>query len=930
MFSSLETALLKDSINRGTVGDDILKSLEDRKIEVVENAKVVAREVETPAPSPSPTYEKVEPNSQPSAFENSGAVEIVPTPNSRKTSVMLLSVFSVIVLCSTFSMYFYYLHRLRILAKDDFSYNRPGIAENAFLTDIDDDRFNENRLDWDPMTSMRSLAVSALGDEPDLIRDSYDEKVRRTSLDMAKDDDANTTSSSISDVNTRKGIEGKLFGNESMHPFRDFEQRSDRRKSMQCNDVEEPLGERMMSKQSKHNDSLGSFDERIRKKQQSKDDDHVSNGFRLMSSTHQKIGSDSSFEDRLKSKLSIESTRESKLKGTDHNSTISDCSYEERLRSKLLQDNAHSESGTNYQELSSDYPPYGRAISQYSFEDRLRAKFSRDDLSAPSCDWHRTLTSVKSMNQHTQRKVDYSPDIPSNISFSQHSKSHSRDGSIDSFDNRILKKLSSDSIHTSGAMNQSSTSIDSFDERIRRKFESNKSLPSRASIAKYDKSLHENSPVGGEIFSADSFVERIRRKLSQEDDDALPISRHSRVSSLDSINSRIQRKLVEFNRDDSSVRSRDNLDFRKSAAGNSYEERIQQKLVRQNAETSFTDTHKKIAPTNSIDKHMQRKLHEPNQDIPSHLSIAKHDETSVNSKDISTFEGRVQQKLARELGQVRSTNRDQSLTQVKLMDERLKRKIESSYDNPSLASINHGKSSSRDSSVDSLDARIKQKISHQVTKVLSGNDAQKMTDSVERKIHQRLSRGDTRAPSDHRIQGILSVDSMDVLKSAIDGRKRYTSNSPEDTYERRLIRKLQESSLRLSQHSATEQMESSLTTDDSRLEDCSSIDSQSFTFGKQAHRKMSSRVSAQAQEVESFEAKLQKKLPYHNAELDTITNIDNAFKITLERKLAQSRQTGKKHVSESTVEISSAPAKSKLDDLDKQISRKLEISSLTG
>jgi hypothetical protein len=93
---------------------------------------------------------------------------------------------------------------------------------------------------------------------------------------------------------------------------------------------------------------------------------------------------------------------------------------------------------------------------------------------------------------------------------------------------------------------------------------------------------------------------------------------------------------------------------------------------------------------------------------------------------------------------------------------------------------------------------------------------------------------------------------------------------------------------------------------------------------------MSSHVSSQSQAVDSFEAKLQKKLSNHNAELGTITNMDNSFKIALERKLAQSRQAGKKHESESPVEITSASAKSKLDVLDTQIRRKLEISSSSG
>jgi hypothetical protein len=125
-------------------------------------------------------------------------------------------------------------------------------------------------------------------------------------------------------------------------------------------------------------------------------------------------------------------------------------------------------------------------------------------------------------------------------------------------------------------------------------------------------------------------------------------------------------------------------------------------------------------------------------------------------------------------------------------------------------------------------------------------------------------------------------------------------------------------------------MESSLSTDGATLEVSPSIDSQLFTFGQKTQRKMSNHVSAQSQAVDSFEAKLQKKLSNHNAELGTITNTDNSFKIALERKLAQSRQGGKKHELESPVEISLASAKSKLDVLDTQIRRKLENSSSSG
>eukprot|EP00804_Cyclotella_cryptica_P011504 CCRYP_017068-RC/>CCRYP_017068-RC protein AED:0.01 eAED:0.01 QI:2073/1/1/1/1/0.8/5/675/1069 len=916
--------LIEDSINRGTVGDDILKSLQDRQIEAVQYANVVASEVETPSPTSSPTYEQVKPNSLPSASEEVGTEEMTePTLNSRKTSVILVAMLSLVVLCSTFSMYFHYLRHLRVLAKDDYSTDNSEIARNALMTDGNNDRFNDNRLDWGPSSSMRSLTVSALGDEPDLIPHSYDERVRRTSLGVSKDDDANTTSSTISDVNSRNGTEDKFIGSESMNRLRAFERRADLQKITQSDDFKEHFSEPISSKQMNLNDNLDSFDERTKKKLRPRDGDLAPVDTKKTSSAYQNMSSDSSFEDRLKSKLSMDDSRENKMQGNDHKSTNSEGSFDARLRSKLFQDDALSVSG-NSQRLYR-----GRNDPQYLFESRLRVKFTKDESKSPSGDRHKITTSLQSMNDEMLRKLDASPDIPSDISFAPHRKSDSRDSSLDSFDKGIHKKLSSDDFHISSvAMNQSMTSINSFEERLRRKFEASPAIPSDLTYSKYDETSPKISSVGGKDLLDDSFAKRIRRKLSKENVGQLPTSRHQKLTSMDSTNAQIQRK--QSNHDDSSIRPRDSFAFKKSVSRNTFEERIQQKLAQESAEALFVDSPNGITSSDPMDIHIQRKLRELHQGIPSDTSITKNAESSVDSRDSFTFEERIQQKLARKLARASSINSDPLIIQANIADERLERKLKSNNDDRSDASAKHSKNSSRENSVDLFDTRINQKIPQHVIQALSADFPQKTSDTIEQIVQQRHFRSDTKPPSDGRVQGMTYTEAMDSRESNMNIRQKYSDNLDSDTYELRLLRKLHESSSNLSQHTTEERIESKLSTDAARFEGSPSRETQLFTFDEKMQKNMSTHESAQSRVANSFEAKLRQKLTSHNAQLGSSANIDDSFKIRLERKLAQSRQEGEKYVLESPVDGSPASTESIFDDLDQKFKRKLASSSSSG
>jgi hypothetical protein len=831
--------------------------LKERDISIVENAQIEASTIETPAPTPAPTFEN--------APINAATVGTVTTlSQSSSTGTVLAVVFSLIVLCSTLAMYFYYVRVVKFNPpKDDFSYSYDDSAIEPSLLSEDDV--------YDRKMSMKSLTSSVLDDEP------YD------------DEYATST--------TRSSGESPMLDTKSKNRLQAFERR------LQSSALSGEFSGQVSENQRRMNRSLEAFDDRIQRRQDELNASQTSK---------------SSFEDRIRKKMSQEN-------GSLHKSSDSVGSFDERLKAKLAGDGRNRDSNLHRSTESMDSfdmrlqakiagdkgrTHHRSSDSVDSFDERLRAKIARDDPTSKSDAGFRRIESTEILSSFDERlkaKLGRAK-IPLDVSFSNEIKSSGSVTSVDSFEDRIERKLGSASGHGSNAQkvgarmsssaiedkvqkklaqnevpqqvqlkhSASMSSVDSFEDRIRQKLAREgaaSSAPSDASDSRVNvqrmtssramedrinQKLAKNNSTRGSMSSVDSFEERIQKKLNQNSG-AVPSSiageRGAGMQRMTSANAmdRIQSKIAQ---NDNAVPSRKLKSARSVSSMDSYEERIRQKLAKANADDqkpgaqSVTSTFESrisqkmsqdrasgskqvmnsssasVSSVSSFEDRIQQKLAQ-NSAAGTTPSIAVAQKSGLQSIAPGSFESRIAQKMSQDRATGSKHERSSSTASVSSIgsfEDRIQQKLarnSAAGTTPSIAvaqkpgvqsiapglfesriaqkmtqdratGSKHERSSSNASvsSIGSFEDRIQKKLSQEGSAATTRPTTQKQSsmDSFEGRIQQKMGGNDA------KYQRMSSVDTMDALKSNIYRRQKTSDSSQSNDFESRIQRKLQQSS----------------------------------------------------------------------------------------------------------------------------------------
>lgn len=805
------------------------KSLEERDVEIVENAIVEAKTAETPAPTSSPTYDQEE-----RAPPNVGTIETISSspPNA---SVIVGVVFAIIVLCCTLAMYMYYLFYLHT-AKNRPEYDSYGEYEFEPSLLIQDEHINH--IEWDPI-KRNSITISNFSDEPDSIPDMKKDFCKPFEITT---DDANTTSSTISDLQTGVG-EGMII-NESMIRFNAFDNRVQHQNHGLPADFEEQVRQKIKSKE-----------KRIELNARENDFDNS-------------LNSHDSFEARLRSKLvedlhhsHVESRIRSKLGRENPKSSYADRdTVDMRVQRKL---GSYSEIPLNIKDGSVDS----------SFEKRLRKNLSHDGENASSNVLGQSMTSVDSLNERIQQKIPRDSLVAST-------------SSLEDFDARIQRKIEESSVQ-GGSTSSKGRSISSKHNPLKDAQDMQERIRLKLSEGNGGKSSSANAAPSS------SMQERIRQKLAHGTQ-LSPLARSDvarpgiqNMPSNSTMQDKIMRKLSQNGVDSLSAAERPVVE--KLSSINHMEHRIQEKLARDSSPSHSADVQRSVVQKTSSMYIMEQRIREKlsqdsGQTPPSSIDVPRPGFQQTSS--VRLMEQRIQEKLTGENNKPFTSRNEQrprveKMTSTNNVMQRVQEKLARDSSNTSLSSsFNADKTGAQQAlstgtrdvgrpgvqkmSSSSMTQRTQAKMAQNDAQFAAATSADGQEPGAQNMsswscIEQHITKGrpmaEAHALSSDSSNTFERVDSMDLLESNTLSRKQSTTSR--DSFELKLISKLHQSALHLS-HGAPEDILAG-----SRLESKPPKQSRPFTFDPNLQRKAgpseNETLKSQTDSAISFTTKLQRK-----------------------------------------------------------------------
>jgi len=769
--------IIEDSINRGAVAKEMKEDLAEREIAVVENAVAEAKTVQTPAPTPYPTSVESESDADPTVFGEAGTSEILSSSRNT-TGTVLAVVFSLIVLFTTFGMYFYYVYFIRVAPKDDYSeysYSEDEYYDEPSLLDDDVYKDEERRMSMNMESLAPAAATHIFDDYKKRVEqrsnlnngDDYDERVRRKSL-LTNDDGYNERvrrkSSLIipynNDDDESSNDEKMIIDIESMRRLRTFES------NLTDSFIDHPELENQQN-------TTQSIDKRIKRSFGPVEEDEVSHQSRQRSID--------SLDEKIRKKMGYVRGR-SKKNGALDRSMKSVDSFEERISSKIADGNPNEPipSDISFVTDASATKPLKRFESLSSidsFERRLQDKLANDSGTASQSRQLKSASSMSNLGSYEDRVKQKLAKEGASAKPPRELKSADSVSSIDSFEQRIQDKLTKDRGTASQPIKRSESlsSIDSFQQRIQDKLAKDRGTSSPSRQLKTASSM---SSLG-------SYEDRVKQKLAKEGASAKPpreLKSSDSVSSIDSFEQRIQDKLAKDRRTSSQSRQLKTASSMSSLG--SYEDRVKQKLAKERAAAKplkplvELDSFSSVKSLDSFEQRIQEKLvregasAKPSRELKSASSMSK----------IDSLEDRIKQKLAKDGASTKPSRELDSSSSVKSLDsfeQRIQEKLATDSSNVprSIATPKSATSGASYTFEDRLQRKTAKDKAHSSMHVRSSSNVS--TGSFEDRLQQKLARDNAAA---------AATSSSANAAAPTPGVKQVASNTFEDRLQRKIAK----------------------------------------------------------------------------------------------------------------------------------------------